>query len=130
MKMSFFKKRDALILLVVLAVIAASVILIGGAGQSSPNYVLIHYGVNGSEVKKVPLGKEQIVRIEQDNGDVNEIEITKSGVRMHFSTCDNQDCVKQGEVTPENFRSRILSNWIVCLPNGVSVELISEEDGQ
>lgn len=128
--MSFLKKRDVQILLVVLAVIAVSVLLIGNSGKTSPNYILIHYGENGSEVKKVPLGKKQIVTIEQEDGGVNEIEITENGVHMHYSTCENQDCIKQGEITLDNYKSRILSNWIVCLPNSVAIELFAEEDGE
>ena len=34
-----------------------------------------------------------------------------------------QDCVEQGTMTGENVDTRPMRNWIVCLPNGISIEL-------
>ena len=47
---------------------------------------------------------------------------------MKSSPCDNQDCVKQGEVTLANKDERILSNMIICLPNQVVLELYTPEE--
>ena len=88
-------------------------------------YVVVYLG---NEVyAKVPLGEEQVLRIEQDSGEVNEVAITAQGVHMGHSSCENQDCVKQGEATLENIESRPLGGWIICLPNRVSIELVAEE---
>lgn len=58
----------------------------------------------------------------------NVIHVTADGVYMESSTCENQDCVNQGEVTLENRDERILSNMIICLPNLVYLELYTPEE--
>lgn len=59
---------------------------------------------------------------------INVVHVIPRGVFMESSTCDNQDCVDEGTVTLENKADRILSNWIICLPNNVMVELYSMEE--
>ena len=63
--------------------------------------------------------------IEQPNGAVNVVRANASSIVMHSSTCDNQSCVEQGEVTLENRDMRVLSNMIICLPNQVILELLT-----
>lgn len=58
----------------------------------------------------------------------NVIHLTPRGVYMESATCDNQDCVHQGEVTLENKADRALENMIICLPNQVCLELYSIEE--
>ena len=64
--------------------------------------------------------------IPQENGKTNVIEIRDGGIAMRSSSCHNQLCVQQGHLTPEKAQSAALANWIICLPNGVSVELVEE----
>lgn len=59
---------------------------------------------------------------------VNTIHLTPEGVYMEASTCENHDCVKQGMVTLENRKDRILSNMIICLPNQVYLQLFTPEE--
>lgn len=59
---------------------------------------------------------------------INNIHLTPTGVYMESATCENQDCVKQGEVTLENKSARVLENMIICLPNQVFLELYSSEE--
>lgn len=61
---------------------------------------------------------------------VNVIEVTEDSIRMHSSTCDNQDCVLQGTVTLENRADRVLQNMILCLPNEVVLELLTETEAR
>ena len=68
--------------------------------------------------------------IEQPNGAVNVVRATATGIVMHSSTCDNQSCVEQGEVTLENRDMRVLSNMIICLPNEVILELLTPEEAR
>lgn len=121
------KKKDVIIIGIILAIAAVVLVLTGiPSEQKSPNAVMIYIG---NEVyKRIPLGKEQIITVDQGGGKVNEVFITERGVHMHSSTCANQDCLKQGDVTLDNYQSRVLSNWIICLPNQVSVELVVEEE--
>ena len=63
--------------------------------------------------------------IEQADGKTNVVHTTATGAIMHSSTCDNQSCVQQGEVTLENRDSRVLANMIICLPNEVILEVLT-----
>ena len=60
----------------------------------------------------------------------NTLRLMKNGFVMDSSTCDNQDCVMQGEVTLENKDERVLMHMVLCLPHNVSVELYSMEELQ
>ena len=63
--------------------------------------------------------------IDQGNGKTNVVHTTATGAVMHSSTCDNQSCVQQGEVTLENRDMRVLTNMIICLPNEVILEVLT-----
>lgn len=82
--------------------------------------------VDGALYLTAPLenGKELVV--EQADGSVNVIRMTETGFYMLSSTCKNQDCVLQGEVTRENWGRRILGPHVICLPNRVDVTLLVE----
>lgn len=113
-------------LLVIAAVAMAAVLLLivslanrpGTAGES-----MVIISVDGKEYKRIPLSEPQIVTIEQADGSVNVIEVTEQGAVMRSSTCDNQLCVGMGEVTVDNWQYRANQQFIICLPNRVSVEL-------
>ncbi|MBQ8093778.1 MAG: NusG domain II-containing protein [Clostridia bacterium] len=76
----------------------------------------------------IPMDRDKIITIRQSADRINRIHISRDSVYMESSTCENQDCVGEGEITPENYRTRILSTYIVCLPNEVTVEFIPAED--
>ena len=113
-------------LLIALAVIAAALVLYLSFGRSktaSATYVNVYLGTGGEPYRHVPLNEDDTIRIDQGDGRVNVIEIKDGGVSMAYSTCKNQDCVHEGVVTDESRKHRALGDWIVCLPNGVAVEL-------
>jgi len=58
----------------------------------------------------------------------NVIHVSAEGVWMEESTCDNHDCIDQGEVTLDNRKDRILGNMIICLPNQVTLQLLTPEE--
>ena len=116
------KKKDIIIIAAV--VVAAAILFVVGRGLMAPKdagTVVIYVG--NDVYQEVPLGEEQVITVEQA-GHRNEIHIDEHGAYMQFSTCENQQCVGQGEATIENYETRILGGWIICLPNGVSIELI------
>ncbi len=76
----------------------------------------------------IALAEGDSYTISQPDGKENVVNVTATGAIMHFSTCDNQSCVKQGEVTLENRDSRVLSNMIICLPNEVILEVLTPEE--
>ena len=65
---------------------------------------------------------------QSDTGAKNVIRTTAASAVMHFSTCDNQNCVQQGEVSLGNRELRAMGNLIVCLPNEVVLELLEPEE--
>lgn len=75
----------------------------------------------------VPFGEEQVITVDQSDGRVNEITFTGTDVHMSHATCDNQDCIEQGMITMDNYETRPMREWIICLPNGVTVEYIPGE---
>ena len=76
----------------------------------------------------IPMDREKIITIKQSDEMINQIYISPERVYMMHSTCENQDCVGEGEITPENYKTRILSTFIICLPNSVQIEMIPVED--
>ena len=80
--------------------------------------------VNGRVSGIYAVGEEGDVTVDQGNGKVNVIHMTEKGFYMASSTCDNQLCVHQGEVTIDNYQQRILGASVLCLPNNVDLELV------
>jgi hypothetical protein len=111
---------------VALAVLIAALILYWFFGRAKPvgaAYVNIYVGNSGEPYQRAPLDEDETIRVDQGDGRVNVIEIKDGGVKMAYSTCKNQDCVHEGVVTDESRKRRALGDWIICLPNGVAVEL-------
>ncbi|MBQ2985308.1 MAG: NusG domain II-containing protein [Clostridia bacterium] len=119
--MKLIGKKDIVIIGAALAVcLVAALLFAGSAGGEVRVYV-------GEELyEEASLYMDKTIVIDQHNGSRNEVRIENGGVYMAFSTCENQNCVHQGEMTPDNIASRALSNWIICLPNRVTVELAEE----
>ncbi len=117
-------------LLVVAAVAMAAVLLLIVSLTVRPQKAeedVVIISVDGKEYKRVPLTEPQVVTIEQADGCVNVVEVTAQGAVMRSSTCDNQLCVGMGEVTVDNWPYRANQQFIICLPNRVSVELAVTE---
>lgn len=72
----------------------------------------------------IAMDREKIITIRQDDGKVNLVHITPEKVYMESSTCENQDCVGQGEISLDNYDKRILGSYVICLPNNVTIELV------
>lgn len=75
----------------------------------------------------IPMDRDKIITLRQEDGKINKVHITPEKVYMESSTCDNQDCVQQGEITVDNYKTRVLSTYVICLPNNVSIEFIPAE---
>ena len=76
----------------------------------------------------IPMDRDKIITLKQDDGKLNKVHITPETVYMEFSTCENQDCVGQGEVHVDTYKDRILGTYIICLPNNVSIEMVPAAD--
>ncbi len=84
--------------------------------------------VAGAMYEPIPLYQEGRYTIRRGEDLVNVIEVTTDSIKMHESSCDNQDCVEQGVVSLENRAGRVLQNMIICLPNEVVLELYTPEE--
>ena len=122
-------KKNMLVIVVVavvaLALLAAVTLLRPQMTAVEEDTVIIT--VDGKEYARVPLSKPQIVTVKQKNGSVNVVEVSSRGAVMVSSTCGNQLCVQMGEVTVDNWQFRPNQQFIICLPNRVSVELAVTE---
>ena len=90
-------------------------------------YVVINVG--GRQYgDPIPMDRDKIITIKQDNGEINKIHITPEYVVMESSTCENQDCIGEGEVNVNTYKDRILSTYIICLPNQVTIEMVPADE--
>ena len=120
------KKKDILLICGVLLLALASFFASRLFAQKS-NAAQVTIYVGGAVYAQVSADDYQTITVDQGNGKVNVIVIDSSGVRMESSTCKNQICVHHGTIDPNNADELLLDHWIVCLPNGVSVEVTDAE---
>lgn len=76
----------------------------------------------------IPMDRDKIITVKQENGAINRIHITPEYVEMESSTCENQDCIGEGEVNVNTYKDRILSAYIICLPNQVTIEMVPADE--
>ena len=123
------KKKDILlivgVLVLALAAFAASRLL---SPASSGAMVTVYIG--GEQYMQVAASDYQTITVDQGDGKVNVIVIAEHDVHMESATCKNQICVHHKSIDPANADELLLDRWIVCLPNGVSVEVTGAEGGQ
>ena len=97
----------------------------------APGYVLVTAGGQSGWLP-LPEEGEYTYHLRQilPDGTVadNAVHLSPEGVYMEDATCDNHDCVQQGEVTFDNREDRILGSMIICLPNQVMLELFSVDE--
>ncbi|NLI53497.1 MAG: NusG domain II-containing protein [Clostridiales bacterium] len=89
----------------------------------NPSGATVTVYVQGEVYAKVGADDYQTITIDQGDGKVNVVVIDESGVRMESSSCKNQICVHHGVIDPHDTDELLLDNWIICLPNGVAIEV-------
>jgi hypothetical protein len=123
------KKRDWFIVGSVLLAALLSFLATRMFSQKGGESTVTIY-LHGEVYAKVSAEDYQSVTIDQGDGKVNVVVIGEKGVYMESSTCKNQICVRHGVIDPNHADELLLDNWIVCLPNGVSVEVTGGEGGR
>ena len=115
------------IALVLVAVVAVAGIFLKPKTETPAEGVQgwLRIQVGDQVMEPVPLVEDGEYVIDQPDGRQNVVHTTANGAVMHFSTCDNQSCVQQGEVTLQNRDDRVLMNMIICLPNEVILEVLT-----
>lgn len=123
-----FRRKDVLLIaaILLLALVLYGVTALSRNRQEVSGMVEIRVG--GDLYETVPLSEDREIHIEQPGGEDNLVMIENGAVRMGYSSCANQLCVQQSEVTADNWARRSLGRSIICLPNQVLVELALSED--
>ena len=121
------KKNWVVIAVIVLAAVLLLAMTFLQRPMTAVEEDMVIITVDGKEYARVPLSKPRTVTVTQEDGSVNVVEVSDHGAVMAHSTCDNQLCVKMGEVTVDNWEFRPNQQFIICLPNRVSVELAVTE---
>ena len=123
-------RKKELLLIALIAAAALAVVIVTGIGNGnkvSAGRLTVY--VDGREYCSSPLIAGECVTVRQEDGSENVIRMTENGFYMESATCPNRECIAQGEVTAENWRSRKLLQQVICLPNRVVVELeLTEAD--
>lgn len=98
------------------------------AANPAESYVLVQ--TVGGVFSPIPLVEDTSFKVNFSDDEYNIVHIGKNSVYMESSTCDNQNCVGEGEVTLENRDTRVLYNMIVCLPHDLLLELIDADEAR
>ncbi|NLC33099.1 MAG: NusG domain II-containing protein [Clostridiales bacterium] len=93
-----------------------------------PAQSYLRISVNNRIYEPISLAGDSHINIRREGGYHNEAEVKDGIVRMVFSTCDNQLCVKQGALSIQNRDLRALYHQIICLPNEVVLEVLDENE--
>ena len=97
--------------------------------QKPKAYLLVIIG--DAVYQPVPLtGDGDYTVTQKAIGAENKIHVTAESIQMSSANCDNQDCVDQGEVSLSNREERLLGNMIICLPNNVTLELLTPAEAE
>ncbi len=125
------RRNDFIVLLCVLAASAALLLFSGRLTPAAPGAnekAYLRIEIDGKPSQVVALDSERDIALEQEDGRRNIVHIFPGGFRMAESSCRNQDCIEQGEVTASNRAKRVLYDKVVCLPNKVALTLYTEAD--
>lgn len=121
------KKRDVIIIAVFLVVALTGLIAVKVFAPTG-NISYADIFVDDNLYEAVPLNVDTVITVDQGDGKVNYIEVKDGAIFMADSTCPDHLCVTQGAMSPENYEKRPMMNWIICLPNRVTVELRVEQE--
>ena len=120
------KKRDIIIISVFL-VISLEGLLAVKVFAPTGNITYADIYVNDKLYEAVPLDTDTVIVVDQGDGKVNHVEVKDGAIFMADATCADHICITQGQMSPENYQNRPMLNWIICLPNRVTVELRIED---
>ena len=121
------KKRDIVIIAVFLAVAMLGLVAVKVFAPTG-NITYADIYVDEGLYEAVPLNEDTVITIDQGDGKVNYVEVKDGSIFMRDSTCADHLCVTQGAMSPDNYEKRPMLNWIICLPNRVTVELRIEQE--
>ena len=118
MEFKIIKKADIVLFFVLLAVGLTISWASLNSGQTGDK---VRISVGGETYGVYDLAQDRTIQVRQ-NGHTNNIIIEGGHVLMASSDCANQVCVNTGAIY-------LAGDSIVCLPNRVMVEILSESKG-
>lgn len=92
------KRRDFLILAIVLVASLTLLLLRPQTIENTAETSYLRISLAGQTEELVPLTENREIRIDQDNGNYNIVQIFPGGFRMLESNCYNRDCIHQGSL--------------------------------
>ena len=113
------KKADIILALVIIIIgLVGTFYLTFSIDNDMKNgQVIIH--VNEEYYGSYPLDKDRVITVKEGDH-INKITIKDGYAQMSFSNCPNHDCMEQGKIKDS-------SKAIICLPNKVVVEVVSQD---
>ena len=119
------KKRDiAVIGVIILLALLLWTITRFSSTDSSRGYAQVY--LDGLPYAELSLASDELLTITQDDGKINQIEVSAGRIRMRSANCPDHTCVACGWLDPADRHLLPDDRWIVCLPNRVSIELIGD----
>ena len=118
--MNIIKKyKSDIILIVSLIIIGVSFFLFIYSSSDDGKYVVIRIG---GEVKNTfSLDNDLEYEIKTDDGDINLLKIEDGSARIETASCPDKLCVKNGKI-------KYVGQSVICLPNKVVIEIVSDID--
>lgn len=92
------------------------------------SYLVVWMGDYFQPVPLLEEFEEQQLRVTLSDTDYIVIGVGKNHFNMDESSCPDQVCITEGEVTLENRESRLLGSYIICMPNGIVLEMRSAQE--
>ncbi|OSB10169.1 hypothetical protein B2H97_09370 [Paraclostridium bifermentans] len=111
------KKNDFFLILSVLIIIGVWISFSFFKNQDKGEKIVIY--LDNKVYKEIPIDATEDINIKTDSG-FNKIKIHDKGVEVVDASCPDKVCVKTGFIDKSNKN-------IVCIPNKVSIKIISNE---
>lgn len=113
-------KRNDIILLSCVLILSALLFGLFGLRQSPETGAYAVVSVKGKEYGRYPLSENLVQEIKGSLG-TNRLRIEDGSVWMEEAVCPDHYCVEQGVISKTG-------EQIICLPNGIVVEIIGGEE--
>ena len=120
------KKRD---LWIIIGIVVFGLVISYFSKQMTDTGKEVRITIDNEVADVLDLDKDTTKTYQTAEGE-NTLVIKDGEVSITEADCKNQICVHHGVIDPSNLDDLLLDHWIVCLPNGVSVEVTGAEDGQ
>lgn len=113
------RKRDLALVVIVLAVAAAGFLV--NQNRHKEPAVMVEVSVDGKVVESLDLAKDADIEVKGYQEGTNHLIIKDGEVWIEDATCPDKVCIHQGKISKSG-------EMIVCLPNLMIAQIVSEEN--